>query len=247
MNERNPSPRELRALLQVLTVKEGFRSLGRLESADDIEFWERYSDSLGLKTFRYSVGNGDLLFVFKDGLSMEEVIRQHFEAGSGYGINNRFLGKLYGYPECCIDHFNENAEIMLESRDDELKLKTISESKTRYISPYVNNFIGGFISHLVCSYQCKRSLEIGERNAELIRSYSEDFHREAMNMVRGCLVLADERGTFIENGHLFFNDKEVRVRMPVEEGGDLEKFKDGDEYVIELSDESVRTFIFDLI
>ncbi len=244
---RDPNPRELKALVQVLTVKEGFRSLGRIESEDDIDFWERYSSNIGLTTFKRGTDRDRVLFVHRGDIDIEKVIRHHFKAGSGDGIDNNFLGDLYGYPKCCIDHFNDNSDIMIHSKDDELKLKTIYPLEESIVSPYLNNFVGGFISHLVCSYRCEESLAIGKRNSEMIRSFSREFHNEAMRMVRGCLVLADRKFFFVESPYLIYGKDKIRLRFPngIEPDGILDRFKVGGEYLINIPNNRVRTFIFD--
>ncbi len=244
---RDPNPRELKALVQVLTVKGGFRSLGRIESEDDIDFWEEYSFNLGLTTFKHGTGRDRILLVHRGEIDIEKVIYHHFEARSGDGIDNNFLGDLYGYPKCCIAHFNDNSDIMIHSRDDELKLKTIYPLKEGIVSPYLNNFVGGFISHLVCSYRCGESLAIGKRNSEMIRSFSREFHNEAMKMVRGCLVLTDRKFFFVESPYLIYDKDKVRFRFPdgIESDETLDRFKVGDEYLIDIPDDRARTFIFD--
>ena len=81
--------------------------------------------------------------------------------------NHQELGRLLGYPECCIrffcEHFssqNKNPEIPstnpftnLSQRDQDLVL----------------------ISHFPCAADCKGSITIGQKNLEMIRRYDQQL------------------------------------------------------------------------
>ncbi len=241
-----PYPRELRALLNVLTVKESDRDLGRIEEKDDIFFWERYSHNLGLKTLRHDIKEDKFLFIARNEDCIKKAIYHHFKAKSGHGFDNIVLGKLYGYPKCCVNHFNKGFKMMMEKKDAEFKLNTIRESKTRFFSPYINNFIGGFITHHVCSYQCEETIKIGKRNSEIIKKYSEKFHQKAIKAVQGCLLAIRNEYTFIGNDNFSFNSHEARFRMdksnPFREK--LGEFEKEEGYTVELDNKKADIFIF---
>jgi hypothetical protein len=78
--------------------------------------------------------------------------------------NDRKIGELMGYPDCCIDFYLKNYDRAKEI-GDEYSLFSLENSS--FPMPfYTNNLLRFFgitlISHFPCSFNCEKSVEMGE-------------------------------------------------------------------------------------
>lgn len=84
---------------------------------------------------------------------------------------NRRRGEILGYPECCLDAYEE-----LRNPDEAIP-KKIPEFTTY---PFVTNrFLRlnrarYLLSHFPCSYDCEGSVEIGERRFNMLKEYEPE-------------------------------------------------------------------------
>ncbi len=89
----------------------------------------------------------------------------------------RLLGKLYGYPDCCIKHF-----IKLDSHNDIFAeiIHTLKNTKGN-LNFYLNKYSGyKIISHIPCSFNCEKSIEIAGFVFDNLR---KDLTEEAVRVI----------------------------------------------------------------
>lgn len=241
--------KDLTCLLKIFTVKENKRRLGRIENPTHIDAWEKYCKSLGLKYYRYDAKSSHSVFLFFS--KKEEYIKKglyyhYFDKRKIKKPNPEILlGRLYGYPDCCIKTFIDNIQLMIQEKDFELKIKTIQKSKSNFLPIYTNNFYEFRpIFHHVHSYRCRRSIEIGKENLAIIKEYSKNLYQRLMEELRLCIVILKGQYLFIRN--FSFNDHEIKFSLPLE--GELKEkmkhFRRGNNYIIKLDDERAKVFIF---
>jgi hypothetical protein len=98
--------------------------------------------------------------------------------------DHKNLGKILGYPDCCIDFFIAHSKER-ERLDNDYEIPVLNNSKGNKFSFYNNIFQRkndySLLSHFPCSLSCKESSEIGKRHFEtLYSSYpkiSEEFKK----------------------------------------------------------------------
>jgi hypothetical protein len=86
--------------------------------------------------------------------------------------NDELLGRILGYPECCIQYFIEN--FSEENTDIEI------HSKNPYtnLSQRDNDYI--ILSHFPCSPECKESIELAKKYLETINRHDPEYVRELL-------------------------------------------------------------------
>ncbi len=241
--------KELDFLLKILTVKENKRRLGRIENPVNINAWEKYCNSLGLKYYRYENKSNHDVFLF---FSKEE---DYIKKGLYYHYSDKrkvkspndsiALAYLYGYPDCCIKTFVDNIKLMTQEKDFELKMKIIQKSKSNFLPIYTNNFYKFKpIFHHVHSYCCGNSIKIGKENLSIFKEYPNNLYKRLIKELRLCIVIL--RGQYLFIKKFSCNDHEVKFSLPLE--GKLKEtlkdFKRKGSYIMKLGDERIKIFIF---
>jgi len=93
-------------------------------------------------------------------------------------VDHRTIGKLLGYPECCIDFFVDNWSKV--SIDPMYEIATNSEGATindnrveLSVHPFTNQMLRYFglriTPHLPCSFTCERTIELGKTWFEIMK------------------------------------------------------------------------------
>jgi|SRR3989338_2583177 len=75
--------------------------------------------------------------------------------------NDPELGLTLGYPECCIDYFLNH--FSLENSNPEITSKNLFTNLSQRHEDCV------LLSHFPCSAECLKSIEIGQKNLELLQ------------------------------------------------------------------------------
>ncbi len=124
------------------------------------------------------------------------------------------LGKILGYPDCCIDFFAKNFETESKLHNDFVipawknSIKnTIGDVKESFFPKEINIFVRYFdvalISHCPHSFECAQSLKIAKSRFEMIKKLSPD-----MNMVNQILELINSYVIYDDgNVHLLINPR----------------------------------------
>ncbi|MBU0457413.1 MAG: DUF483 domain-containing protein [Nanoarchaeota archaeon] len=87
--------------------------------------------------------------------------------------NDKDLGRLLGYPQCCVEFFCNNF-----SEDNTNPKLTPTNLFTNISKREEDNVL---ISHFPCSSDCIRSVKIGKKNLEIIASVDGSRARELFN------------------------------------------------------------------
>lgn len=241
--------KELGFLLQIFTVKENKRRLGRIENPVNINAWEKYCNNLGLKYYRYENKSNHDVFLFfskKEDYIKKGLYYHYFDKREVKPPNDSIaLGYLYGYPDCCIKTFIDNIKLIIQEKDFELKMKIIQKSKSNFLPIYTNNFYEFRpIFHHVHSYHCRNSIKIGKENLSIFKEYPDNLYKRLIKELRLCIVILKGQHLFIKN--FSCNDHEVKFSLPLE--GELKEnlkdFRRKGSYIIKLNDERIKIFIF---
>ena len=109
------------------------------------------------------------------------------------------LGKILGYPGCCIGFFDRNFPIESKRKNDYV-LKSLENSDGYIFSYYTNVAIRHLditpISHFPCNFNCTESIEIAKRNLKLIRLLSPELHKTFEGILKSAVIYT-ESGVFV--------------------------------------------------
>ena len=106
--------------------------------------------------------------------------------------NHAAMGRLLGYPKCCISSFVEDAQE--KRRISEFltsgSLYRIHAKQDLKLHPYYMNLLHKddglkFLSHVPCSLQCEESQKIARRRVEMIENMDPFYSDEIAEKLRG--------------------------------------------------------------
>ncbi|MBD3164091.1 DUF483 domain-containing protein [Candidatus Woesearchaeota archaeon] len=171
-----------------------------------------YSDK-GIKAARQDRREGSFFLYVSRGREWAEEAK-NAEAGG----NDILLGKLLGYPECCVEFFEKHKKEAAETTND-FTVFTFRES-SGIVFPWQNNFcLRGFdislISHFPCSFKCGASRKTAESNFEVIEKYGHDVPAYFSSALKCGIMYAQGVGVYcfpgikIEGRDLLYNPNQV--------------------------------------
>ncbi len=157
----------------------------------------------------------------------------------GKQINNpmydhKIYGKILGFPYCCIDFFIDRSP-----RDYNLPVE-IYKNTTEF-SFYCNNIPMDhtyfLIHHHPCSFNCKRTIELGKEVLKSVRKEDPNFARRIEHNLKLPLLLFKEKESIIFDGKLkgneinysdmyFVGNKRERIRYEIFREGNRVKLTD---------------------
>ena len=122
------------------------------------------------------------------------------------------IGKLLGYPSCCIKFFIEN--VYDEKTESKIKKPIYYLTKIKNNSPkqnpfqlnnlYVEYFDKGWenylISHIPCSFSCKKSQEIAKKTFEIIKEDCEQIATSIKNKLTKIYIFSEDEIKMKEDG-----------------------------------------------
>ncbi len=113
------------------------------------------------------------------------------------------VGKLLGYPSCCIDFFVQNKE-KIKDDDDYVRL-ALEHSSIRHaeLNVLARYFDVGLISHFPCSFDCNESLQLALRCAKAVKGRSYGLGEYILNVLRKPVIFTEQDGI-----HLLFHDQQ---------------------------------------
>ena len=119
------------------------------------------------------------------------------------------IGKLLGYPKCCINFFMENKEKQQKLQNDYV-LPALENSDGFTFPFYANYAIRYFdttlLSHFPHSFSCKESIKIAINNLDCIKKYSEEISRKFKNELKSPVLYTEKDGIFIFRGYKLKNN-----------------------------------------
>jgi len=188
----------VRALITALSVSKNQRMVGRFDCYDNasLKFFVSLLVELNLK-YKIQPSKepegvpgtkpGNTVYTAKKKEDILKVICYYPESIKG---DNKILGKLYGYPDCCIKMFVKYKMPNHIRSDIEILYNTLSQSRGNIFSLYMNRFSPYKpVLHLPHSFDCQPSIEIGKYNMELLKEYDIKIYDYVIKQLYGCVLL----------------------------------------------------------
>ncbi|MFC1753027.1 DUF483 domain-containing protein [Thermoproteota archaeon] len=133
------------------------------------------------------------------------------------------LGRLLGYPECCVKSFSQNYELARRLFDD-YTLIALENSYTQGFPFYMNvslrYFDASFLNHFPCSFNCSSSLELAKQFAECIKRCTPHLYDQMITKLATAVIYSNDTGvhafkdvSFTQEG---FHYDGVRLTSPNE-------------------------------
>lgn len=178
--------------------------------------------------------------------------------------NRRLLGELLGYPSCCVEFFLETLENRKFPHPVKTYLKTggkpsflvnnIFKMESRLGSKELEIFQRNpdlstrisrlfFISHIPCSYTCKKSIKIGRKMLTLLKRKEPKLEKEIVFTLKKPLLFFDDLDWVIFEGKVNGNIVKYTSILPplsLMQENLLNKFRDGDK--VKVGKEVVEIF-----
>ena len=168
------------------------------------------SDFYSDKSIKVSKGDerkGNFIFYISKGKINAE------KAKMAESENGHFsLGMELGYPQCCCDFFEKN----FDENNTDLTLKSLQNSAGIEF-PFYNNvaarhFDVSLLSHFPHSFHCRPSIEIAEKNLEVIEKYSKQLAVMFSSVLQSAVIYTTDEGIFLlrkyekTNGGIIYGD-----------------------------------------
>lgn len=99
--------------------------------------------------------------------------------------DHKTIGKMLGYPECCIDYFIKTFPINYDPVWVDLEGEITGYSEANQMLRYFGSRI---TSHLSCSPNCKATKEIGEVWFKIMKEFDENLANELYDLLNGEIV-----------------------------------------------------------
>ncbi|MDP3766192.1 MAG: DUF483 domain-containing protein, partial [Nanoarchaeota archaeon] len=110
------------------------------------------------------------------------------------------IGKILGYPKCCIDFFIKNKESQQKMQNDYI-LPALNNSDGFKFPFYANYAIRYFdislLSHFPHSFNCDESIKIAKNNLKCIKKYSEELANKFEEMLKCAVLYTENEGVFL--------------------------------------------------
>ena len=122
------------------------------------------------------------------------------------------VGKLLGYPKCCVDFFLKNKEEQKHIQNDYIlpALKNSEGFKFPFYANYAARYFDvALMSHFPHSFDCKDSIGIAKKNLECIKKYSKELANKFEEMLKGAVLYTERDGVFIFKDYKF-SDNTIR-------------------------------------
>ena len=208
-----------------LLLKEGLKSVIRVgHTKPGLEDVKKYAHKLGLKLiikeFKEMYGGvleKPVIMIYYS--SDKELCRKAWKAEKRG--DRKTFGKLLGYPECCVDNFIENHKndlTLISLRNVKTKPSFycnnlfVFDSKLRSfdLPIYYNNFKIFesqnvkdlfLIRHVPCSFDCKKSVNIGKSTLKLLEDNFPDLAKRIVDALKRPVLYWNYFEWVILKGH----------------------------------------------
>lgn len=114
--------------------------------------------------------------------------------------DDKAIGALLGYPECCIDFFIKNRENQQKLQNDYI-IPALNNSEGFKFPFYANYAIRYFdialLSHFPHSFNCNGSIKIAKGNMECIKQYSIELANKFEEMLKCAVLYTENDGVFM--------------------------------------------------
>ncbi len=218
------------SLITMLSIKEGLKPVGRLDCFSKKEL-DSYTKEIGdLSLFYKTIGKSDEvkseeikthIYFSKNKKGQRDInrlVELHKQENCNdeiFARNNIEMGKIYGYPDCCINWFigfltdwfakNKNNEATFpEPNQSSIILEILANSKGNQFDKTVNSCQGDSpIPHLPHSFNCKKSIMIGKENLKILEKYDRELSLKYQEYIKGTFRIYQDKIERLES----FNQK----------------------------------------
>lgn len=197
--------------LEMLDVASGAKQAARFVVHED-EVAEHFeaAHSLGLiaKRAPYTLGPGDArsqdyLVRGAGDYTIVAVARADPQIVFDLEGNDRALGALLGYPQCCVDHFARSevlGRITGQNRTSHAEHFALAATSIRAAPFWMNTLHRDehvLLSHLPCSLDCEHSSHLGRKRAALLREIDPYWFEDVRMKLSGSHEFLGQRFTFL--------------------------------------------------
>lgn len=216
----------INVLIALLTVKKNIRPVGRIECYSKKEldsFLEKIKDfSLHCKIIDKSddVKNKEVkmhIYFSKNKQNKEKIDKlvELDEKGSyndeTFAKMNKEMGKIYNYPDCCIDWFvdfllnwfseNKKSKIkLIEPNYGSISLKVLSNSKGNSFNKAVNCCQNDSpLLHIPHSFKCRKSISIGKESLKILKEHNKELFLRYQKYLSGAFKIYENKIVKIKN------------------------------------------------
>ena len=104
-----------------------------------------------------------------------------------------------GYPECCAAFFQKYHQEQ-EKKNNDYVLPTLKESQG-FAFPFQTNVAVRFLdltllNHFPCNFNCRKSIEIANKNLGIIGKHSAELRNILEGMLKGAVLYTETQGIF---------------------------------------------------
>jgi hypothetical protein len=135
--------------------------------------------------------------------------------------DDKAVGKVLGYPDCCVDFFIENKEKQQKLQNDYI-MPALSNSNG-FEFPFYTNYAARYfdvvlISHFPHDFNCEESIKIAKNNLECIKKHSKELASKFESMLQSPVLYTEKQGVFIfqnyklENNTLHYNEIKSTIK-----------------------------------
>lgn len=114
--------------------------------------------------------------------------------------DDKAVGKVLGYPECCTEFF-ENYKDQQKKIQNDYILPALSDSKGYEFSFVLNHaaryFDRTLLSHFPCNFNCEESKKIAQERLNLLEERYPEISKELKEKLRGAIVYTERDGVFL--------------------------------------------------
>lgn len=106
------------------------------------------------------------------------------------------IGQLLSYPNCCVNKFlNKNTASYYFINNVEERIRNSGEGFSWYLNKFFLSTPLYLISHLPCSYNCKRSINYAKKMLNLIKKERPSLYRDIKHYLKLPLFFTDFGGS----------------------------------------------------
>ncbi|MEY0876678.1 DUF483 domain-containing protein [Providencia manganoxydans] len=165
----SPSDLPKSAYVDLLLFISDIKPAVRIGVLDDVRAFKLYLWAIDFKYFSKIDNDG---FVFISKLNNIEHLIQIDQSNQDH---TEELGKLLGYPHCCIKKISEIGESNIDLYEENVVYNWSFENDFQLINPKLYYQGYSLISHIPCSPTCKKSLLIARKTLSVIKNNQSHY------------------------------------------------------------------------
>ncbi len=124
-------------------------------------------------------------------------------------VDPKTLGRLFGYPECCIKFYIDNSDEAVSKRNDDYTVISLRNSKGFRFPFYLNNgkrfFDKALITFFPCSYNCKKAEIMSKKIFKELERISPEYADYIKRSLQSIILFTDNQGVHEIKGKITDN------------------------------------------